>query len=240
MRQPKTLVIGHSHVNCIAVAAIKFGPFSWLRAVNLRKFAKETTQTNALGLSDHMTALARKIRAECQGFAPDIVYVCLGGNFHNVIGLLEHPQPFWTGPDPQGRRAIPKALLLDLFRERANVALMSRIFEAFPKADRVVLNAPPPIANFDHIKRHPGVFADRIGQGPAPKELRRRLYNLQSEVMATLAEEHGAAFLAVPDHLMDAEGFLAPQYVDRDPTHGNASYGLELLRCFEAREEPVQ
>ena len=66
-------------------------------------------------------------------------------------------------------------------------------------------------------------------RGPAPADLRLALYALQSEVLRDLAREHDAVFVEPPGHLFDRVGFLRPEFANADPTHGNATYGREMV-----------
>ena len=199
-----------------------------MRVVNLRRIER-----------DHRTADA--VHAAVEDFEPQAVCLCLGGNFHNVIGLLENPKPFAVGaggfgviPDTGARTLIPNALMRALFLQKAQPELTSQLFAIFPNALRLMLNAPPPVADFEHIRKNPGAFAERIDQGPAPAELRLHLYHLQSDVYREIALEQRAKFIEPPGHLFDETGFLAPQFVNDDPTHGNAEYGGEMLTEIQA------
>ena len=221
---PKLLLIGHSHVNCILAGAREQGVGGRLKVINLRR-----VDIDPLG--------ADKVSEMLAGFEPEAVCLCLAGNFHNVVGLLENPRPFSIGMPGLGavpavgadRQMIPQALMRDLFLQKAQPEVTARLFAIFPNAERLMLNPPPPVADFDHIRSHPGVFADRINRGPAPAELRLSLYGLQTDVYRSLAEENGAAFVETPKRLRDATGFLAKAYVNDDPTHGNAAYGSGML-----------
>ncbi len=219
MPDPKILVIGHSHVNCIASVYRQMGRPPWLKVFNLRRI-------------DKTGGIVDSIRGLIEGFEPDALCLCLRGNLHNVIGMVEHPQPFSVGGVPcpgEGRQVIPYALMRAHFRQVAHPELMACLFAAFPRADRLVLNAPPPVADFDHLRKHPGIFAESIAQGPAPEGLRLFLFALQTDVVRDLAAEHGARFVQSPDRVLDQAGFLASRYFDDDPTHGNDAYGREML-----------
>ena len=220
----KLLLIGHSHVNCILAGARQMGVSDWVKVINLRRV--DIDAFNADTLRDLLA-----------GFQPDAVCLCLAGNFHNIVGLLEHPKPFSIGVPGLGavpeaatdRQMIPHAVMRALFLQKAFPDLTARLYDMCPKAERLMLNPPPPVADFAHIQAHPGAFAERIAQGPAPAELRLQLYALQSEVFRGLAQANGARFVAPPQSLRDAEGFLASAYFNDDPTHGNAEYGAHML-----------
>lgn len=214
--EPRILLIGHSHVKCVEMAARRQGQPSWLRIVNLLRLNKQDRT-------------ARSVLELTKGFEPDAVCLCLGGNFHNVIGMLEHPQPFsiWPGC-VEGRSLIPRSLMRDLFEEHLHPQLMADLFEPF-SVQRLVMDVPPPVFDFEHIRAHPGRFADRLRQGLPPAELRRQLYKLQSNVLRDLAVTNQATFVLPPAAVADRDGFLAQPYRFTDPTHGNAEYGRVML-----------
>ena len=221
---PKMLLIGHSHVNCILAGARQNGVGDRVKVINLRRVDIDTLSPET-------------VRELLAGFEPEAVCLCLAGNFHNIVGLLENPRPFSIGSPGSGavpdigsdRQMIPRALMRALFLQKAQPELTAKLFAICPDVERLMLNPPPPVADFEHIRNHPGGFADRIEQGPAPEELRLLLYELQTEVYRNLARENGAAFVVPPRRLQTASGFLARTYVNDDPTHGNASYGIEML-----------
>ena len=88
---------------------------------------------------------------------------------------------------------------------------------------RLVIAPPPPSDNFARheksVRDSPfwqAVF-DRQGMDISAAHfisarLMLKLWTVLQEVMATVAREEGAIFVAVPSHLRDAAGFLAPEY----------------------------
>ena len=76
--------------------------------------------------------------------------------------------------------------------------------------------------------------------GPGPKELKLQLYNIQSKVLEELATEVNATFIGTTADVLDDEGFLAPDFYNDDPTHGNSAYGAIVLERIlqQARGNP--
>ena len=232
------LIVGHSHVECLRPAAAtgtEGDPA--ITIVDIQLHRKESLETRL--------DLIRKAPPS----PPDAVCLCMIGNTHNAFGILEHPKPFSVGdaeagalPRDERRWFIPYQLMLDEFRHqyRAVRSLSKLIFAAFPEARRLVLNAPPPISDWKHIRNHPGVFAKRLAQGPGPDDLRRKLFQVQSVVVREIAEDLGAIFVDPAPLASTPMGFLDKPYYSTDPTHGNAAYGkIALARILATLRKDV-
>ncbi|WP_343116081.1 hypothetical protein [Ostreiculturibacter nitratireducens] len=179
------------------------------------------------------------------GCCPKVVCLSLGGNFHNIFGLLELPQPIRIGdptlgsvPAPPKRLFVPHDLMRLHFERRIDRLLShaEAIHEHFCEARFFYLCAPPPIADETHLARHPGVFRSRLHMGFAPHDLRVALHRLQRDIYAARAARNGAVFLDPPMQACDAGGFLGRDYWANDPTHGNAAYGRLVVDQIRARE----
>lgn len=222
------LIVGHSHIECLRSAFMARSERGDVTFVNIRSIQKsaETGQS-----------IISLLKAEISGFNPDAVCLCIGGNTHNLIGLLENPVPFSVGeeisgsvPAPDKNRVfIPHALMRDYFDININKNLISNIYGLFPNAVKMYLNPPPPIPDFEHIKQYPGVFKDKISYGASPKELRIELYNIQSNALRSVAKQERAIFVEVESSVINDEGFLLPAYFNQDATHGNTAYGDIML-----------
>lgn len=215
----KLLIIGHSHVGCLRSAILARPDIKNIHVININSKTEEILQK------------------QVEIFKPDAVCVCLRGNQHNVLGLLENPVPFSIGEKSKGstppyseeRVFIPFALMEEYFDHQLQKSLLHSIYESAPDAIRMYLNPPPPISDFSHIQKYPGLFFDKLELGPAPKELKIELYKIQTQVLRKLAEKENANFVDVDPVLLDPEGFLDSRYFDEDPTHGNAEYGKVML-----------
>lgn len=226
--RPSILVIGNSHVECL-VAALKSQSDGAVKCLNLR-------QTNN---SDDMSAaeISDWVKAETPLPDPDVVCLCVKGNQHNIYGIVESPKPFSLGAETSGapglndpaRSFIPFHLMVDHLVETFKPEQVKAIYDTFPRAARLYLNPPPPIGDWDHIVAHPRLFADRLGQGPAPKALRLQLYAAQTAALRRIAQSCKARFVAPPPDSTDGEGFMVADFWGIDPTHGNAAYGARVL-----------
>ncbi|QYK40884.1 MAG: hypothetical protein KF887_16010 [Paracoccaceae bacterium] len=223
MMSPKYLVIGMSHVGSLlrATSATQRKGFT---IVNLRHEKADIVRDPE----------ARKAMAEKFGL-PDVLCLALEGNFHNVIALLNDPEPFFMVPSIANGHFIPRDMMrshMEL-RHQRTLRLAKVICEMFPARLRIVLDPPPPAGDEAHIRRHPGIFADKIDLGLSPTALRIAAYQLQSDLFRNHAKELGAEFLPSPSVAHDENGMLASRYWNNDPTHGNAAYGSLVLDQIE-------
>lgn len=227
------LVIGMSHVEAIdrALSAADRGR---IRVIGLNREPRfYDVGANQLTLSAY------------EGRHPDLVCISLGGNFHNIFGLIELPQPIRIGDRAQGsvpadpvRAFLPHDLMRAHFERRIERLLghAGAIHDRFAGARFLHLCAPPPIADESHLAAHPGVFGARMHLGFAPRALRLVLHGLQRDIYAARAARLGAEFLDPPAAARDGDGFLRRDYWANDPTHGNADYGRLVLDQIRARE----
>ena len=235
--RPSILVIGNSHVECV-VAALKLQPEGQVRCLNLRNANKSEDMPPA--------EVVEMVTARTPLADPDVVCLCIRGNQHNIYGIVESPKPISLGAETSGaaglndpaRSFIPFQLMVDHLVDTFDPAQIRAIYEAFPRAARLYLNPPPPIGDWDHIVTHPRVFADRLGQGPAPKALRLQFYAAQTAALRRIAHSCNARFVAPPPESFDAEGFLVAEFWGNDPTHANAAYGARVIEtlCALARD----
>lgn len=223
---PSVLVAGHSHIGCLGRAYAERDFEAETKFINLRKFNDHENDTVGSAIKDELGA-----------FVPDVICLNVGGNLHNFLGIFEHPVPFSVGHSASGalptdvpeRAFIPHALLAEFFHQDIRRDVVASIYDAFPKAKRLFMNTPPPISDFDHIRKYPGVFHDKIHLGPPPTDLKMYLYEIQSGSFRDLAREFDAEFVEVDNSLKTKDGFLAPEYFQEDPTHGNIDYGAVML-----------
>jgi len=232
------VLVGHSHVSCIAAAE---------RACNSQEIhVVELGKLNYRGKT--LAQIMDLIVADCPTTRPIAIGVCLGGNEHNLLGIVENPQPFAVGDATNGtaprngenRHFIPHNLLKDHLKDRTDFVLMRAIFAAFGRAKPFCLNPPPPINDWKHIQANPGKFAEKLHLGPTPDSLKMRLFDIQSEVFEDFAKSEGAAFIRPGRNLLNAKGFLAQMCYDKDPTHGNVEYGKAMAQSIKSfAEAPI-
>ena len=173
---------------------------------------------------------------------PDSHFVSmLGGNDHNAIGLIEHPQRFdllepgreADGIDPE-RDLIPYDALRAMLEQRIEPYLqwLAALAPAF-SGRKLHLCSPPPVPSAEHIRKFPGVSRGRLNQGVMPARIRAKLYDMSSDIFRTGCAELGIEFLPPPRKPPMPTGFLKPEYWNPDPTHANSDYGRLLLKQIE-------
>lgn len=231
-KQIELLIIGHSHTGCLR-RATSVTPESSIKFIARHEIEESGTDLDNIG----------EWPKAWKAHKPKWVCLCLGGNFHNTIGLVEHPDPFSVGEFEQGavprgheRWFIPYSAMRALFELRMGKHLKSiePIYALYKGASRLYLNPPPPLANWDHVKNNPGGFKDNIHLGLAPNDLRLQLYKIQTEMLRKYAENQGATFITCPDSVKDEQGFLLAEFCQDDPTHGNQEYGAVMLKEIQS------
>lgn len=230
---PKLLIIGHSHVSCIRGAA---------QAANASNVEAIVLSTAMGKPPEDVTKTIDEALGSVTLESPDAVCLCLWGNHHNVLGIVEHPEPFSVGDEragsmplaAEGRWFIPYQVMLSAFQEalKGYDTIAMALYDKFPGALRLYLNSPPPIRYWEHIKKYPGAFKSMLDLGPMPNGLKRHLFRIQSEVLREISTQCKAEFIETVPKAVDNAGFLRRIYSTNDPTHGNSRYGeaaLELL-----------
>jgi hypothetical protein len=232
---PATLILGMSHTACIRRAVAD-------------DMAGRVEVINLFGDQEKMhqgTLLPRKDRLSVR--KPEIIAFLLGGNGHNILGLIEHPTAFAViganGQDAEfdGRQIVPATTLRAVLAERlARFAhIPASLHEMFPDARLVIVNPPPPLGDHAAILANPRIFADDIHRGLAPDALRIAVHQVQTGIYRDLARRLGADFLTTPDRALTPEGLLAPKFCGNDPTHGNTAFGRLMLNLIlDVRNRP--
>ncbi len=110
----------------------------------------------------------------------------------------------------------------------------SQLSPLFQHKAKTVINPPPPAADAAHFRQFPGKFADKLGLGISPDALRIQMYQIQTRSYQAFAHDLGANFVPNPALAIDPRGFLAREYWNTDPTHGNCAYGHLVLDALRA------
>jgi hypothetical protein len=185
--------------------------------------------------------LAEAIRNQIVRHDPLVVSVT-GGNVHNVLGLICHPQPFdfrlSAEPSPPldfGVELLPEGLVsATLARMMARDLVRLRALHA-AVGSFVHVESPPPICDDAFIAAAADAFFRDAGVaslGVSPAGLRYRLWRLASRLLRAEVQALGCRFLPVPDAAKDERGFLPPSLA-ADATHGNARYGDLLIEALQ-------
>lgn len=174
--------------------------------------------------------------------ADDLRFVVstIGGNDHNLLGLVNHrPVKFDF--------VLPEAPDLAL-QEDADVVpfelvrrtLLARLAETFSymtllqsstSAPLYHLESPPPVPSEEYIRQNPDACADLIAEyGVAPATLRYKLWRLHSSLVREACESGRYTFVPSPQAMQDDHGMLVPEAWRNDSTHANEVYGEHLYR----------
>lgn len=169
----------------------------------------------------------------------------IGGNAHNLMGLVEPVRPFDfrldENPDlplADGAEILPEgqvAAILDR-AVQAEIAPILKALKAIAGTEIWHLESPPPIFSNDHIAQY---LEDRFRQdGKVPRvsapAFRYKLWRLHSAAVRRLCRDLAVRFVPHPTQAVDEQGFLLPKYVPANATHAAASYGrLQLEQLDE-------
>ena len=255
-RAMNLLVIGQSHVAAIRAAAKAHreaqpaGPRTRVIHTLETHLAPEMEGIAEAGgdwyaAARFGAALTHAIEEQVARHAPRVVSV-MGGNAHNMIGLVRHPRPFdfrLSGEDspPLDPEAepIPEALVRAALTDRlqhdfARLRLLRDLAGPF-----IHVESPPPVADESIIAAQAEIWFGIVGGGAtaiAPPGLRYRVWRLNSRLFRDAVEALGGRFMPVPQELRDDAGFLRAAFAG-DATHGNQAYGEAVIRALEAMGE---
>lgn len=150
------LIVGHSHIRCLMAAA-------------------ETLENPDVEFCD-LIVLERKVQVPgrqvgaevsqiVQGKAPDAICLCIVGNYHNILTMVEHPKPFSVGdsvsgaePPDKDRWFIPSAVVSSVLEKKFSKAArtIASLYEAFPESRRLYVNPPPPLSDWSQVVKKGG------------------------------------------------------------------------------------
>jgi hypothetical protein len=239
------LVVGNSHVAAFFRAAEnrrQSGDPTQIHAVHVRseKYRPE------LLINDGRPRLGDRLAADLMQMKEGgaLLVSCVGGNRHNVVGLMQHSRPFdfvlVEAPDlplQNGFEVVPVALLESLLRElaRKEVLMLSALKALDPCV--IHLESPPPVKDSGFILANAGVYFHERGIegiGVTSHWVRYKLWRLYSGIMKAVCGELGVTFVENPEGIVDPEGFLLPCAI-QDATHANAWYAEKVISGIESR-----
>jgi hypothetical protein len=249
-------IVGHSHTSAVA-GALAAGTRYWtapeglhVRVLNIVQLVADLgidRLEQTLTAPDAPPRVHPGIAAEIdRAFAPDArpyFVSMLGGNGHNIMGLLRHQVPFdFVLPEAShlpleaGAQVIPYGAMRALLERRLKYE--RNTFEAMRRqypGPYLHLESPPPPRDDDYVvKSLDDFFRNKNSpDGIVSAALRYKLWRLHSTIVQSFCEALGMTFVRTPVEACDPDGYLAPQAY-ANATHANAWYGGLLLRQVEA------
>ena len=249
------LIVGHSHTASV-LGALSVRNKHWaapdglhVGVVNLPKLMPSlglTTRDVTVLEPPAPPRLHAEVIAEIERLVvPDsrlYLVSMIGGNAHNVLGLIRSDVPFDF--------ILPEApqLPLDAGAQLVPYTAMRAVLEQRMQNDRNTLEAlrrlypgvllhmesPPPPRDDEYVAGALEDFRTLFPDGDVVSAtLRYKLWRLHSSIVERYCHELGIIFVQAPIEARDAEGYLAPQAYG-NATHGNAWYGSRLLGQMEA------
>jgi hypothetical protein len=238
------LVFGDSHTDALKRAHAERGA---PRNEHIRVVRYSVVKKGGKDLGDVPVEATGSIVAEAA--ANTVIASVMGGNQHQVFGLVQHPEPFdFIEPESPSswdkqRTLIPYRSIWVTFEKGLRGKDGQRLTALREMAGRPIyhLAPPPPKESAEHIlKKFETAFAEAglATKGVTPGPIRLKIWRLQCAVLKYLCEQWDIRLLPPPDGTQTPEGFLKPEYYANDATHANASYGELVLQQLEmtARE----
>lgn len=233
-RAKQIIIIGDSHTHALKKALKNSGNEDYLNAFEIYTYAKIKNDKKVGDLSlDEAKHLVSKLSKS------DVVVSLTGGNQHNSVSLIQHPQKFSIVDELQSPteniETIPTNVMRSVFDKGLRGNDFKRIAElkSSTKASYYHVGATPPKSDAKHIlKKHETDFAKGgiTSHGVTNEFLRLKIWKLQLEITQNLCNEIDVNYFPFPQEAQDEFGFLAKDYYAEDATHANEKFGLLMLQ----------
>jgi hypothetical protein len=235
--------IGHSHINAIIGAARNVSwPFThpqhFIHMLEVRNRLGLNTliEYGPDGISLH-PALCESIKSDNNYEGHKLIVSLMGGNSHNILGLMRHPIPFdfvlpqqSDLPLESSAQILPYNFIWDVLHEVALPHLNELIALRSSVEGLIIhLESPPPIGNDVYVQQYLDPYFKEKPQEIAPRILRYKLWRLHSEIVKQVCSKINVTFVPVPTETLDREGFLRSEGYPGNVTHGNEWYGEKVL-----------
>ena len=219
------LFVGHSHLKCLAHAfeAMSEPPvearFLFVRDEEFRK----------PGVPPEPPHKPENIDAQRFGEAfvrllpgVDAVVMCFNGNEHNNVGMIKRRDAALNV-----RAIVAKLRGATLERTPAWHGFLAALAPA--GMPFLMLAPPPPIEDNGHLADSKANLIDMTDLEVVEPQLRLQFYKAQMSALANVSARIGTPLLELPPSIRGAQGFMLPDCMSHDPTHGNAVYGQRVL-----------
>lgn len=239
----RLLLIGHSHLQCVAAAQTALGEGApRLDAVRLFKDKR----------SGHEPDFDAYLDRELQALGlptdepADVVGLFMGGNTHNTLGLVQMKPPFdyvlSEHPDLPlfpGAALVPERVVHEILATRMEAPLrgLDKLARRFG-ARAVCVESPPPLGNDDYVRQHLDAhFQQEFAQGRdiVPATQRFKLWRTSCAIFRNRCQASGLEYLPTPPEAMEVGMYLRPEAYPLNATHGNSWFGGHLLNALIAR-----
>jgi hypothetical protein len=242
----KLLLIGHSHADCVD-AALRASRIEH-RTVFLHRMPRDNVPYMQKA-RDRVVAAARELYddrdastslSEMLAHSSTLPVLSIGGNNHNIIGLIKGPEPFdfilKNKEDldvDNGANVLPYSLMREfLYTNLRETFLQILDFRNMLKIHTVHISSPPPIADDTFIENNLDDFFKKKQGGDhsvVHKALRYKLWRLSADLYKEFCIASDVRYLMPPEPVMDHGMFLAPQFYGKDATHANSLYGAAIV-----------
>lgn len=182
--------------------------------------------------------------------AQDCMLSFIGGNGHNLVGLIQHAAPYdfflsdepGIGVEPHAE-IVSEASAADLLKRRNehHLAVLNEIaarteMPIFQVAGPPVIESGEEIAAFLPPSLRPKDGDARV----SPSSLRYKLWRVDAKIYAAECERLGLGFLLPPIEATD-NGFLKREFRSSgDSIHANGEYAKLLMRDFLSKPIPIK
>jgi hypothetical protein len=243
-------IVGHSHSGCV-LAALGAGRPYWeapeglqIRGVNLAQLVQrlalnplEQTVFEEGAPPRVHPAVLDEVAPLLESESPVHFVSMLGGNGHNIVGLIRHDIPFdFVLPEAPhlpleaGAQLLPYAVMRTLLERRLHFERSTMIaFRAYYPGPFVHLESPPPPRDDQFVATSlDEYFKSRPAGSIVSAALRYKLWRLHSTIVERTCQELGITFVKAPAEACDSDGFLVRRAYG-NATHANAWYGGRVL-----------
>lgn len=240
----KIVIIGDSHTQALKKALSSNLRQELKDAIEIHTFAKVKNGKKVGDLTIEELILLVSTLTE-----QDILFSLIGGNQHNSVSLIQHPETFnvimpkVSNSDNATTTLIPYQVMKSVFDKGLRGNDFKRLAQLKQATQAKVwhLATVPPKYDSEHIlKKHEVDFASKgiVSNGVSDPLLRLKMWYIQAEVTQSLCDELEISYMEFPKEAQDEAGFLATHYYADDATHANEFFGdLMINKIFQSFSE---
>ncbi len=230
----RILIFGNSHTVALR-DGLKFAPPPPGTEVEVLQLLSGTPEKPVGDITqDEAFARMRDLGPE------DCLVVTIFGTYHNLLGLLNHPEAFTLlatdensdeNSDTNPAVLIPQAVMRSHLRRALSKGDLLGDMARAAACPTYHMMPPPPKADLSHLANSTKVYRGQevSAAGFSPAARRLAFWQVEAAVVAEHARDRGLGVIDIPADLRDAQGCLAPPFQLRDATHANATYGARML-----------